>query len=139
MMLNQEHYNKNILPTFRMANGMFISQPSNKDVVQHIKEYVVSSGENHSIRDFVQTAFDYAGVIGEWRGTGADEVFVYLRGNFNIPASTILVRINKSNYRPAEVEHLLGTPKIIQTELGWSPQTSFKQLVQKMVSTDLAK
>jgi len=103
---------------------------------QQIREYVVASGESHSIREFVQEAFKAAGIEGFWTDKGLEET--YRLPNFSDPFKEIvLVKINSANYRPAEVEQLMGDPTRIKTELGWNPQTNFKELVQKMVKKDL--
>jgi GDPmannose 4,6-dehydratase len=95
------------------------------------REYVVSSGESHSIREFIEIAFEIIGVKGTWQGSGADEQYL-LRGY-----KTPLVKINPAFYRPAEVDLLCGNSNRIRTELGWTPVTNFRQLVEKMVRFDL--
>ncbi len=100
-------------------------------------EYVVSSGESHSIREFVEIAFSVVGIKGEWKGTGIDETYQYVSGP--VSSNSIegtLVRINPTFYRPAEVETLCGNSNKIRNELKWSPKTSFKELVTKMVIYD---
>jgi GDPmannose 4,6-dehydratase len=95
------------------------------------KDYVLASGEHHSIRDFVETAFDYVGMPGQWVGNGIDEVFIC-----NTTA-TRLVAINPKFYRPLEVSILVGDPTRAKAELGWAPQVSFKGLVGIMVDSEL--
>jgi len=102
------------------------------------KEYVVSSGESHCIREFVELAFEEVGIKGKWVGNGMDETYQYVSGP--VPSDTIegtLVRINPAFYRPAEVEHLCGNSSKIREELGWSPKTDFAHLVSKMVAHDM--
>lgn len=102
------------------------------------KEYVVSSGVSHSIREFVEEAFKYVGIKGQWEGTGVDEIFKYVSGP--VPAHLIegtLVRVNPAFYRPAEVETLCGNSSKIRKELGWKPTVSFHQLVEKMMRHEL--
>ncbi len=100
-------------------------------------DYVVASGTNHTIREFVEKSFDYAGVVGKWEGEDTRETYVYQRGNFTAPAGTILVKVNPTYYRPAEVQNLCGDFSLIKKQLGWEPNTTFDGLVKKMTFTDL--
>jgi GDPmannose 4,6-dehydratase len=95
------------------------------------KDYVLSSNETHTIREFVELAFLAAGIEGHWEGSGLDEK--YIEKNTN---KTLLL-INKNFYRPAEVELLLGDSTKAREELGWQPKTSFKELVDKMIFHDI--
>ena len=95
------------------------------------KEYVLSSNETHSIKEFVEKAFGYAYISGDWQGEGLDEKFLH-EGN-NVP----LVEISKDFYRPAEVELLYGDSTPARIELKWTPEISFDNLVQRMVEYDL--
>ena len=97
------------------------------------KDYVLSSNETHTIREFVVEAFNFAGFhrsICEWRGEGLDEKYFHGKDCF--------VRINKDFYRPAEVDLLWGDSTKAREELGWTPKSSFIQLVKKMVDRDTA-
>mgnify|MGYP003655911515 FL=1 len=103
------------------------------------KDYILSSGETHSIREFVELAFSAAGIQGYWDGSGIEETYNlenYIAEELNIP-NPVLVKINKQFFRPAEVELLLGDSTPIREELGWTPKVSFDKLVQKMVEFDL--
>ena len=95
----------------------------------HPFEYVVSSNETHSIREFVERAFEVVGIKGEWEGTGVDEVYKF--------QNIILIKVNPAFYRPAEVDKLCGNSNKIRAELGWKPKVSFKELVNKMVTYDV--
>ena len=95
------------------------------------KEYVLSSNETHTIREFIELAFSNAGLIGEWSGEGLNETFN------NLHTEDILMSINPKFYRPAEVELLLGDSNKARQELNWTPKTDFKGLVQKMIDNDL--
>jgi GDPmannose 4,6-dehydratase len=95
------------------------------------KDYVLSSNETHTIREFVELAFKAADIDGFWSGEGVDER--YIEKNTN---KTLLL-INKNFYRPAEVELLLGDSTKAREELGWQPKTSFKELVDKMIFHDM--
>lgn len=93
------------------------------------KDYILSSGETHSIREFIEKAFAVAGIKGSWHGEGLEEVFV--------DGDQVLVKINPEFYRPAEVDLLLGDSTPIRKELGWEPKISFDKLVESMVQYDL--
>jgi GDPmannose 4,6-dehydratase len=95
------------------------------------KEYVLSSNETHTIREFVELAFAGAGLIGEWRGEGLNETFN------DLYTGDVLMNINTKFYRPAEVELLWGDSSKARKELNWNPKTDFKGLVQKMIDNDL--
>ena len=104
-----------------------------------IQEYVLSSNETHTIKEFVELAFRYAGVEGGWHGNGTAEEFSLTPSTVDKydAASSVLVRINPKFYRPAEVDLLLGNSNRARNELQWSPKTSFEKLVEKMVTNDL--
>ena len=110
MMLNQDKYNLNY-------NG----DP---------QEYVFSSNETHTIKEFVEKAFHIAGIKGNWIGENEHTMYV---SNDN----KILVQINPKFYRPAEVELLLGDSNKARKELNWAPKISFDKLVEKMVNCDI--
>ena len=101
------------------------------------KDYVLSSGETHSIREFVELAFKCAGYSGNWgfiNGTSTEhETFIIKTDNELIES----VKINKEFYRPAEVDILLGNSELIRKELGWKPKINFEVLVSRMVENDL--
>lgn len=105
-----------------------------------IQEYVLSSNETHTIKEFVELAFKYAGIEGGWHGNGTGEEFSLTPTTVDKfdAASSILVRINPKFYRPAEVDLLLGNSNLARKDLQWSPKTSFNQLVEKMVRNDLS-
>ena len=97
-------------------------------------DYVIATGENHSVREFVTLAFHYAGIELEWRGSGLEEEAV------ERATGRRLVAVDPRFFRPAEVEQLLGDPTKARTELGWNPhKTSFEELVRIMVTHDLKK
>jgi GDPmannose 4,6-dehydratase len=95
------------------------------------KEYVLSSNETHSVKEFVSLAFQEAGIAGLWSGEGADEKFRVFEEN------KILAEVNEDFYRPAEVNLLYGDSNPIREELGWKPEFSFQDLVKRMVNNDL--
>lgn len=96
------------------------------------KEYVLASGETHTIREFVEAAFSFAGFGREeckWEGEGLDERYYH--------GDHLLVKINPKYYRPAEVELLLGDPTKAEISLDWKRKTDFLGLIKKMVDNDL--
>ena len=107
-------------------------------------EYVLASGETHSIREFVELAFKEAGIPGEWIETrfSQQERYVtnYCLDGGRYPGTGVykfLVKINPAFYRPADVQTLCGDSSRARAELGWSPQITFSQLVRDMVRNDL--
>ena len=95
--------------------------------------YVVATGENSSVRDFVSHAFAYAGFDLTWQGKG------YTAQARDKKTGKVLVRSTKQFYRPAEVNELLGDYTKSKKVLGWKPKTSFKKLVEIMTESDLKR
>lgn len=89
-------------------------------------DYVIATGKQYSVREFVEEAAPYFGMKIVWEGEGLDEV-----GIDKITGKTV-VRVNPKYFRPAEVETLLGDATKAKEKLGWEPKTSFKQLVEDM-------
>ena len=104
-------------------------------IVQQDKpdDYVLATGEIHSVREFVELAFARIGRKLEWRGSGEDET------GLDAGTGDTLVRIDPRYFRPTEVDSLLGDAKKALDKLGWRHQTSFDQLVAEMVDSDLEK
>ena len=102
-------------------------------------EYVLSSNETHTIAEFVWYAFKAAGIEGAWHGQSESSEFsISTKDAIKYdPVVSVLVKINPKFYRPAEVDLLLGDSTKARKELGWKPETSFEQLVDKMVKNDL--
>lgn len=94
-------------------------------------DYVVASGEKHTVRDFCQRAFECAGFDIEFTGEGEQEIGV------DKQSGKTLVRVNPAFFRPAEVEILLGNPAKAEKTLGWKREISFEELVRRMVENDL--
>ncbi|HIM44657.1 MAG TPA: GDP-mannose 4,6-dehydratase [Alphaproteobacteria bacterium] len=94
-------------------------------------DYVLATGENHSVREFVELAFARIGRTLEWRGAGLEEAGV------DAGTGDVLVKIDPRYFRPTEVDSLLGDAKKAHDRLGWRHQTSFDQLVAEMVDADL--
>jgi len=102
------------------------------------KEYILSSNETHTVREFIEIAFNYVGIKGSWiyidpDGCPEDEMFCFQTKDNQYKQ---LVKINPKFYRPAEVDLLLGDSSLARKELGWNPKISFQNLVEKMVKAD---
>ena len=95
------------------------------------KDYVIATGETHTVREFVELAFKEVGVDIEWQGVGVDEKGI------NASTGKVLVDIDEKYFRPLEVELLLGDPSKAEKELGWQRQVSFQDLVSLMVKYDI--
>jgi GDPmannose 4,6-dehydratase len=94
-------------------------------------DFVLATGETHSVREFVELAFAEAGRTITWEGSGVDEIGKDASGN-------VLVRIDPRYFRPTEVDLLIGDPAKAREKLGWSHTTSFTELVSQMVKADMA-
>jgi len=95
-------------------------------------DYVVATGETHTVREFCELAFARAGMPIEWRGEGIDEKAV------DVKTGRTLIEVDPRYFRPTEVDLLLGDASKAERQLGWKPKTSFRQLVDLMVDSDLA-
>jgi len=93
-------------------------------------DYVLSTNEFHSVREFVEKAFALKGMDIVWQGTGLDEVGIDKNTN------KVLIKVSEKYFRPAEVEELLGDSSKAREELGWVPKYSFDDLVREMVEKD---
>ncbi len=97
-------------------------------------DYVIATGEQHSVREFCLLAFRRAGIELRFEGEGPDEKGI------DVKTGRVLVEVSPDFYRPTDVVNLLGDPSKARTELGWDPKkTSFEQLVNLMVDADMAK
>jgi GDPmannose 4,6-dehydratase len=94
-------------------------------------DYVIATGQMHTVREFCDLAFARAGMPLEWRGAGVDEVGV------DAATGRTLVEVDPRYFRPSEVDRLCGDPSKARTELGWTPATTFSELVALMVDADL--
>ena len=103
------------------------------------KDYVLSSNETHSIREFIEKGFATANIFGVWNGNGTEEQFSITTkcAITNNAQSSVLVKINPKFYRPAEVDLLWGDSTPARKELGWNPKISFDKLVSRMVNYDI--
>jgi GDPmannose 4,6-dehydratase len=142
-MLNQEIYREDLQKVMikeKAEGGILIPEgvASNAHRLSpYIKEYVLSSNETHSIKEFVTLAFKYAGFEGYWeeREQGKPETNVFYI--FHGAEIFEVVNVSSEFYRPAEVELLLGDSSLARKELGWKPKISFDTLVKRMVEWDL--
>lgn len=112
-------------PDYVECMWLILQQPEPDD-------YVIATGEYHSVREFATMAFARAGIDLRWEGKGMDEKGIDTR------TGEVLVEVDPKFFRPADVEELLGNPEKARRELGWNPRkTSFEELVNKMVDYDI--
>jgi GDPmannose 4,6-dehydratase len=98
------------------------------------EDFVIATGEMHSVREFATLAFKYAGIEIEWQGEGLNEKGV------DKATGRVLIEVDPKYFRPAEVDQLLGDPTKAKTLLGWNPtKTPFEELVRIMVEADMKK
>jgi GDPmannose 4,6-dehydratase len=113
---------------------LMLQQPAPED-------YVIATGQQHSVRDFVTAAAAELGVTLAWEGSGAGEVgrvvAVGAPHRDRLPPGRTIVRVDRRYFRPAEVDTLLGDAAKARTRLGWAPEVSFPELVAEMVREDL--
>ncbi len=112
-------------PDYVECMWLMLQQPEPDD-------YVIATGEHHTVREFCTLAFARAGITLRWEGHGLDEKGI------DATSGRTLVEVDPRFFRPAEVDQLLGDPTKARTQLGWNPRkTSFEQLVNIMVDHDL--
>lgn len=110
-------------PDFTRAMWMMVQQPKPDD-------YVIATGETHTVREFIEKAFGCLDMHIQWKGKGAAETGVCKK------TGRTIVRIDPKYYRPTEVELLLGDPAKARKKLHWKPEVTFDQLVEIMVRSD---
>jgi GDPmannose 4,6-dehydratase len=93
-------------------------------------DYILSTCEYHSVREFIEKTFALKGFNIKWKGEGVDEI------GYDSITGRELIFISEKYFRPAEVDELLGDSTKARTKLGWKPQYSFDQLVEEMVEAD---
>ena len=108
------------------AMWLMLQQPKADD-------YILATGEPHTVREFIEAAFAAAGFTLAWQGTGLEEKGV------DAGTGKILVEVSKEFYRPTEVDLLVGDAAKAKAKLGWAPKTKFKDLVALMVNADLKR
>ncbi len=112
-------------PDYVECMWLILQQPEPDD-------YVIATGEYHTVREFATLAFARAGIELQWQGSGLDEKGV------DAATGRVLVEVDPRFFRPAEVEQLLGDPSKAREKLGWNPtKTSFEELVNRMVDADI--
>lgn len=106
------------------------------------EDFVIATGKQYSVKDFVNAAAAELGIALRWQGKGVDEVgivdsFQKEISDCGIKEGNIIVKVDPRYFRPTEVETLLGDPTKAKEKLGWQPKTSFEQLVTEMMRCDL--
>jgi len=94
------------------------------------EDFVIATGVQYSVREFVDAAASELGIAVTWLGQGLDEIGVNAEGK-------VIIRVDPRYFRPTEVETLLGDPSKAKVKLGWTPKTTFKELVAEMTKSDL--
>lgn len=94
-------------------------------------DYILATGEAHTVREFIEQAFAVVGRRIEWRGKGRAEV------GFDATSNEVLIEVDSRYFRPTEVDTLLGDASKARARLGWKPRMTFKELVADMVHSDL--
>ena len=102
-------------------------------ILQHHEpdDFVIATGENHSVREFVDRAFREVGISMTWQGSGVEEQ------GMDAETGKVLVSVDPRYFRPTEVDQLLGDGTKAREVLGWGPRCSFSELVRRMVVADL--
>jgi len=95
------------------------------------EDFVIATGETHTVREFVEAAFKHVDIDIEWQGEGVDEKGI------DKDTGKVLVEVDPKYFRPTEVDLLIGDPSKAKEELGWEPEVKFKELVQLMVQSDI--
>ncbi|XP_016914542.1 GDP-mannose 4,6 dehydratase isoform X2 [Apis cerana] len=106
------------------AMWLMLQQPTADD-------YVIATGETHSVREFVEAAFQYVGRTIKWEGEGINEI------GQDVQTGQVLVRVNPKYFRPTEVDVLLGDATKAKEKIGWKPTITFENLVKDMMDSDL--
>jgi GDPmannose 4,6-dehydratase len=107
------------------AQWLMLQQPEPED-------FVIATGDQHSVRDFIARAADCLGIRIEWRGAGLDEA------GLDADTGRVIVRVDPRYFRPTEVDTLVGDASNARAKLGWKPEISFTELVAEMVAMDVA-
>ena len=109
------------------------------------EDYVIATGEQHSVREFVEAAATDLGIVLRWEGEGVDELGIVdsvsdqsATAAITPAIGDVIVRIDPRYFRPTEVDSLLGDPSKAKAKLGWEPKVRFRELVSEMMSADLA-
>lgn len=103
------------------------------------RDYVIATGEQYSVRQFIDKAADNLDWNIAWEGEGINEVGRLISGRSHPKNGEIIVRVDPRYFRPAEVEQLIGDPQRAKRELGWQPSITFEELVKEMIISDMKK
>jgi GDPmannose 4,6-dehydratase len=95
-------------------------------------DYVLATGEHHSVREFVERSFALVGREIAWRGHGKEEI------GFDQKTGEVLIEVDPKYFRPTEVELLVGDPTKARTKLGWKHRVNFDELIKEMINSDMA-
>lgn len=103
------------------------------------EDFVIATGVQYSVRQMVEEAAKHVGVTVRWEGQGVDELGIVagIEGGSKLKIGDVIVRVDPRYYRPTEVETLLGDPTKAKEKLGWTPKTTFQEMVKEMVLSDL--
>jgi GDPmannose 4,6-dehydratase len=113
-------------PDYAQAMWLMLQQDKPED-------YVIATGETHSVREFVEYAFDQVGIEIEWQGKGVEEK------GLRKGTGDVIIEIDPGYFRPTEVDILLGDPTKAKKELKWEPKVKFEELVRIMAKHDLRR
>ncbi len=94
------------------------------------EDFVIATGKQYTVKDFVNTSAKYLGIKIKWSGKGSKEKGI------NVKTGKIIIRVSKKYYRPTEVDSLIGNPKKAKKLLKWKPKISFNELVKEMTIKD---
>ena len=98
------------------------------------KDYVIATGEHHTIREFIEKAGEFLDFKVKWKGKGYKEIgYIHDKVNSN---DKVIVKVDKRYFRPTEVDTLLGDPSSAKKYLGWKPKTTFHDLIKEMIESD---
>ena len=97
------------------------------------EDYVIATGETHTVREFVEVSFNELDIAIEWEGEAANE-----KGR-NAATGEVIVEVSPRYYRPTEVDLLLGDPSKAKRQLGWAPTVTFEELARMMARADYEK
>ena len=95
------------------------------------EDYVIATGEQYSVREFIETAADQLGISIRWENKGIDEKGI------NEETGQVVVAVDPRYFRPTEVQDLLGDASKARQKLGWKPRTSFQELIAEMIEADI--
>ena len=106
----------------------------------HPEDYVIATGQQISVRDFVKKCCNHIGIEIDFKGEGVDEVGIVSKNNSTsnfIKEGDEIIRVDKQYFRPSEVQSLLGDPSKAKEKLGWIPEISIDELVEEMMDSDI--